>query len=61
MFINKKEFNELKRRVEEIERGENTITTLEYGKKSLKFYIRMLCAGMSKSKDPRKELRSYES
>ena len=58
MFVRKKEFNELKHRVECLEDGNNTISTVEYGEKSLKFYIRLLCN--KRKKDPIK-LRSFEN
>lgn len=53
----KKEFDALKHRVEQIENGDNTILTAEYGKKTLKFYIRLMCSG----KDPRQNLKSFEN
>ena len=57
MFVRKKEFNALKRRVEQIESGNNAISTAEYGEKSIKFYIRLLCS--RNKKDPRQELKSF--
>lgn len=55
----KKEFEELKKRVENIESGETVINTLEYGKKSIKWYVRMIC-GKIKS-DSKKELESLRN
>lgn len=58
MFIGKREFDKLIKRVEALEKGENTVVTLEYGEKSLKFYIRLLCGQLKK--DPSSILRSFE-
>ncbi|GAA0252284.1 hypothetical protein GCM10008922_10670 [Faecalicatena contorta] len=57
MFVRKKEFEELKERVERLEDSESEIITAEHGKRSLKWYIRMFCANVKS--DPSKKLRSW--
>ena len=46
MFIRKKEFIALKERVEKLEQSENLVNTAEYGRRSTKWYIRMLCSNI---------------
>lgn len=48
MFVKKKEFKELKRRVKNLESGEMTIDTFDHGKRSVKWYIRKLCGEVNR-------------
>jgi hypothetical protein len=59
MFVRKKEFMNLVERVERLEQSENEVLTCEYGRKKMKWYIRMLCSNIKK--DPNKELESWEN
>lgn len=57
MWVAKKEWIELQKRVAKLEANEQKVATAEHGVKSLRWYIRMLSANVKN--DPRKELRSW--
>ena len=58
MIVKRKDWKSLCNRIEKLEKSEELITTAEHGKKSLKWYIRMLSSSVKS--DPSKELRSWE-
>ena len=59
MWVAKKEWIELQKRVAKLEANEQKVATAEHGGKSLRWYIRMLSANVKN--DPSKELRSWGS
>ena len=58
MIVKRKDWKSLCNRIEKLEKSEELITTAEHGKKSLKWYIRMLSSSVKS--DPSMELRSWE-
>lgn len=43
MFVSKKQWDDMEKRVQKLESGKNIIVTAEHGNHSVSWYIKMLC------------------